>query len=148
MPASIREAIFLSFIMVFSSLWCIKDRDPKQVKGWSFSFRKHYNIPPPVSSPSFAFSPFCFIFFRGIFAPRGMPLLLPSQSQSPDGACASSPAGGAKCQPVGKGQVGGKEKPRKTSPYHKLWVEERTCTCLPLRGRWTGYHCKCNRKKE
>ena len=61
---------------------------------------------------------------------------LPSQSQGACAPCASSPAGGAKCQPVGKGQVSGKEKPEKTSPYHKLWAEERTCTCLPLRGRW------------
>src|SRR5699024_2022245 len=38
MPASAREAIFLSFIMNFSSLWCIKDRDPKQVQRKVLSF--------------------------------------------------------------------------------------------------------------
>ena len=52
-----------------------------------------------------------------------------------DAARLRSPAGGAKCQPVVHGQVGGKEKPRKTSPYHKLLAKERTCTCLPLRTR-------------
>ena len=47
----------LEFHNGFSSLWCIKDRDPKQVKGWSFSFRKHYNIPPRCQAPllNFAF---------------------------------------------------------------------------------------------
>ena len=48
-----------------------------------------------------------------------------------DAVAVRAPAGGAKCQPVGKGQVGGKGKPRKTSPYHKLLAGERTCTCLP-----------------
>src|SRR5699024_5480989 len=46
-PASIIEAIFLSFIMIFSSLWCIKDRDPKQVERKVLSFQRHYSIPPP-----------------------------------------------------------------------------------------------------
>ena len=62
---------------------------------------------------------------RGGVPCRGSPLSLTSFG--------SSPAGGAKCQPVGKGQVSGKRKPEKTSPYHKLLAEERTCTCLPLR---------------
>ena len=62
------------------------------------------------------------------------PPMLPSQSQGACAPCDSSPAGGAKCQPVGKGQVSGKEKPGKTSPYHKLWAGERTCTCLPRGG--------------
>src|SRR5699024_4434182 len=39
--------IFLSFIMIFSSLWCIKDRDPKQVERKVLSFQRHYSIPPP-----------------------------------------------------------------------------------------------------
>ena len=47
MPARAREAIFLSFIMIFSSLWCIKDRDPKQVERKVLSFQRHYSIPPP-----------------------------------------------------------------------------------------------------
>src|SRR5699024_8788521 len=46
-PASIREAIFLSFIVNFSSLWCIKDRDPKQAERKVLSFQRHYSIPPP-----------------------------------------------------------------------------------------------------
>ena len=46
----------------------------------------------------------------------------------------SSPAGGAKCQPVVIRVGCGKAKPRKTSPYHKLWAGERTCTCLPQGG--------------
>ena len=41
------------------------------------------------------------------------PPMLPSQSQGACAPCDSSPAGGAKCQPVGKGQVSGKEKPGK-----------------------------------
>src|SRR5699024_5466407 len=63
-PASIREAIFLSFIMNFSSLWCIKDRDPKQVERKVLSFQRHYSIPPPVSRPDLLFFGFCFLFFR------------------------------------------------------------------------------------
>src|SRR5699024_12870067 len=63
MPASIREAIFLSFIMNFSSLWCIKDRDPKQVERKVLSFQKHYSIPPPVSRPDLQIFGFCFLFF-------------------------------------------------------------------------------------
>ena len=47
-----------------------------------------------------------------------------------------SPAGGAKCQPVVIRVGCGKAKLRKTSPYHKLLAEERTCTCLSLRERW------------
>src|SRR5699024_5957068 len=47
MPASIREAIFLSFIVIFSSIWCIKDRDPKQAERKVLSFQRHYSIPPP-----------------------------------------------------------------------------------------------------
>ena len=58
-----------------------------------------------------------------------------------------APAGGAKCQPVGKGQVGGKEKPGKTSPYHKLSAEERTCTCLPG-GRWHVASATCRRGEQ
>ena len=33
--------------MNFSSLWCIKDRDPKQVERKVLSFQRHYSIPPP-----------------------------------------------------------------------------------------------------
>ena len=62
------------------------------------------------------------------------PPMLPSQSQGACAPCDSSPAGGAKCQPVGKGEVCGKGKPEKTPPYHQLWAGERTCTCLPRGG--------------
>src|SRR5699024_10637504 len=62
MPARAREAIFLSFIMIFSSLWCIKDRDPKQVERKVLSFQRHYSIPPPVSRPDLLFFGFCFLF--------------------------------------------------------------------------------------
>src|SRR5699024_2449399 len=62
-PAIAREAIFLSFIMNFSSLWCIKDRDPKQVERKVLSFQRHYSIPPPVSRPDLLFFGFCFLFF-------------------------------------------------------------------------------------
>ena len=62
-PASIREAIFLSFIVNFSSLWCIKDRDPKQAERKVLSFQRHYSIPPPVSRPDLLFFRFCFLFF-------------------------------------------------------------------------------------
>ena len=41
---------------------------------------------------------------------RGRPFL-PSQSQPPDGVCASSPPGGAKSTPVLRPQAGGKAKP-------------------------------------
>src|SRR5699024_3647144 len=43
-PARTREAIFLSFIVDFSSLWCIKDRDPKQAERKVLSFQRHYSI--------------------------------------------------------------------------------------------------------
>ena len=49
--------------MIFSSLWCIKDRDPKQAERKVLSFQKHYSIPPPVSSPDLLFFGFCFLFF-------------------------------------------------------------------------------------
>src|SRR5699024_2707347 len=38
---------FLEFHNEFSSLWCIKDRDPKQVERKVLSFQRHYSIPPP-----------------------------------------------------------------------------------------------------
>ena len=62
MPARAREAIFLSFIVNFSSLWCIKDRDPKQAERKVLSFQRHYSIPPPVSRPDLLFFGFCFLF--------------------------------------------------------------------------------------
>ena len=34
----------------FSSLWCIKDRDPKQVERKVLSFQRHYSIPPGVKA--------------------------------------------------------------------------------------------------
>ena len=39
--------------MNFSSLWCIKDRDPKQAERKVLSFQKHYSIPPPGVKPRF-----------------------------------------------------------------------------------------------
>src|SRR5699024_2971922 len=59
-PASIREAIFLSFIVNFSSLWCIKDRDPKQVERKVLSFQRHYSIPPRCQGPIYYFLVFAF----------------------------------------------------------------------------------------
>src|SRR5699024_10254229 len=38
---------FLELHNEFSSLWCIKDRDPKQAERKVLSFQRHYNIPPP-----------------------------------------------------------------------------------------------------
>src|SRR5699024_9593968 len=38
---------FLELHNEFSSLWCIKDRDPKQVERKVLSFQRHYRIPPP-----------------------------------------------------------------------------------------------------
>src|SRR5699024_5363553 len=55
-PARAREAIFLSFIMNFSSLWCIKDRDPKQAERKVLSFQRHYSIPPRVKARFTIFS--------------------------------------------------------------------------------------------
>ena len=49
--------------MNFSSLWCIKDRDPKQVERKVLSFQRHYSIPPPVSRPDLQIFGFCFLFF-------------------------------------------------------------------------------------
>src|SRR5699024_4336341 len=38
---------FLELHNEFSSLWCIKDRDPKQAERKVLSFQRHYSIPPP-----------------------------------------------------------------------------------------------------
>src|SRR5699024_12264769 len=62
MPARAREAIFLSFIMNFSSLWCIKDRDPKQAERKVLSFQRHYSIPPPGVKARFTIFSFLFSF--------------------------------------------------------------------------------------
>ena len=48
--------------MIFSSLWCIKDRDPKQAERKVLSFQRHYSIPPPrCQGPIYYF--FVFAFF-------------------------------------------------------------------------------------
>src|SRR5699024_4572723 len=53
---------FLELHNEFSSLWCIKDRDPKQAERKVLSFQRHYSIPPPVSRPDLLFFGFCFLF--------------------------------------------------------------------------------------
>src|SRR5699024_642970 len=73
-PASIREAIFLSFIMNFSSLWCIKDRDPKQVERKVLSFQRHYSIPPPGVKARFTIFWFLLSFLQ--FAPKALEYIL------------------------------------------------------------------------
>src|SRR5699024_2312163 len=73
-PASIREAIFLSFIMNFSSLWCIKDRDPKQVERKVLSFQRHYSIPPPGVKARFTIFWFLLSFLQ--FAPKAREYIL------------------------------------------------------------------------
>src|SRR5699024_9646662 len=40
----------LEFHNDFSSLWCIKGRDPKQVERKVLSFQRHYGIPPGVKA--------------------------------------------------------------------------------------------------
>src|SRR5699024_6331184 len=52
---------FLEFHNEFSSLWCIKDRDPKQVERKVLSFQRHYSIPPPrCQGPIYYFLVFAF----------------------------------------------------------------------------------------
>src|SRR5699024_8638441 len=96
MPASIREAIFLSFIVIFSSLWCIKDRDPKQAERKVLSFQRHYSIPPRCQGPIYYFFVFaffslsraggarvCFHFYASFYAYLFFPFLLCAKRKAP-----------------------------------------------------------------
>src|SRR5699024_5085632 len=51
---------FLELHNEFSSLWCIKDRDPKQVERKVLSFQRHYSIPPRCQGPIYYFLVFAF----------------------------------------------------------------------------------------
>src|SRR5699024_6126373 len=99
----------------------------------SFSFQKHYIIPPQCQGPIYKFLVFAFFSLLPIFPARFAPMarecvlrcgeewvlyiyafrMLPSQSQGACAPCARSAAGGAKCTTINHGKVCGKEKPQK-----------------------------------
>ena len=141
--------------MIFSSLWCIKDRDPKQVERKVLSFQRHYIIPPPGVKARFTIFWFLLsfryfgwkcevhvyfvyaeFFVYSFFLCWCVGAVLRSPLRPSAKRWDTSPAGGGKCTGVNRGKVCGKARPKKRLSYHKVSLYLRACTWLPLRGSW------------
>ena len=142
MPARAREAIFLSFIVNFSSLWCIKDRDPKQAERKVLSFQRHYSIPPPGVKARFTIFSFllsflysapkareyilifvcCFMYIYAfyLYFLQSVPALAPLSVSPPLRASRQLPHGGSQVTIVNSGKVGGQAKKQESLPHCKV----------------------------
>ena len=128
--------------MNFSSLWCIKDRDPKQAERKVLSFQRHYSIPPPVSRPDLLFFRFCFLFFTSrrrresiffIFMHHFMYVYALSSLSVTACGRATSPAGGGKRTCVSPGTLGGEARQREKFASPQSFSLFTDVTWLPLR---------------
>ena len=151
--------------MIFSSLWCIKDRDPKQVERKVLSFQRHYSIPPRVKARftifsfllSFLYSApkareyilifirrfmyiyaFCFCFLQSV------PALTPLSVSPPLRASRQLPRRGSQDTTVNSGKVGGQAKKLESLPHRKVSLCLRAYLGSPMGELSQGAQAPCD----